>query len=249
MRSNPDPEMPLAAHSALVLFSGGQDSAACLSWALTRFDHVETVGFHYGQRHDVEMTCRQRVLEGIKARFPDWATRLGPDHLVSLASLGEISDTALTRQTEIMIETDGLPNTFVPGRNLAFLVFAGAVAWRRGINTLVGGMCQTDFSGYPDCRKDTLDAQVKALALGLDRPIRLETPLMHLTKAETWALTAELGGQALVDLVVEDSHTCYRGDRSNRFDWGYGCGNCPACDLRARGWQDWQAGLAVGDTR
>jgi 7-cyano-7-deazaguanine synthase len=227
--------------SALVLFSGGQDSTVCLAWALTRFDRVETVGFDYRQRHRVELDCRLNVVEALRRQFPAWAPKLGEDHLVDLGVLGQISDTALTRDREIAFESGGLPSTFVPGRNLVFLTFAAAIAYRRGIERLVGGMCETDFSGYPDCRRATMDAMSSALTLGLDRPTPIDTPLMHLDKAATWRMAQELGGQALVDLIVEDTHTCYLGERVQRHDWGYGCGVCPACELRARGWAQYQA--------
>jgi 7-cyano-7-deazaguanine synthase len=227
--------------SALVLFSGGQDSTVCLAWALSRFDRVETIGFDYGQRHRIELDCRIRVAEALRRQFPAWAQRLGEDHLIDLSVLGRISDTALTREREIALETSGLPSTFVPGRNLVFLTFAGAVAYRRGIERLVGGMCETDFSGYPDCRRDTMDAMSNALTLGLDRPMPIDTPLMYLDKAATWRLCEELGGQALVDLIVQETHTCYLGERGQRHDWGYGCGACPACALRARGWAQYLA--------
>jgi 7-cyano-7-deazaguanine synthase len=232
---------------ALVLFSGGQDSAICLAWALQRFAHVETVGFAYGQVHEVEMSARQEVL-GLYRKFrPQWAERLGPDHIVDLAGLGAISETALTRVKEISIDADGLPTTFVPGRNLAFLVYAGALCFSRDISTLVAGMCQTDFSGYPDCRQDTLDAQMRALSLGLDRDLSLVTPLMHLTKGQSWTLAEQLGGQALVALINQHSHSCYRGGRETH-DWGHGCGNCPACDLREKGWQDYLGGAPLPET-
>jgi 7-cyano-7-deazaguanine synthase len=228
--------------SALVLFSGGQDSTVCLAWALARFGRVETVGFDYRQRHRVELECRQRVLAGIRARFPEWASRLGEDKVLDLGVLGEVSDTALTRERAIDFEASGLPSTFVPGRNLVFLAFAGAVAYRRGLSRLVGGMCETDYSGYPDCRRATLDAMGQAMSLGLDRETPVDAPLMYLDKAQTWALADELGGKALVDLIIEETHTCYLGDRTHRHEWGYGCGECPACALRARGWQKWRAG-------
>jgi 7-cyano-7-deazaguanine synthase len=224
---------------ALVLFSGGQDSTACLAWALTRFAHVETIGFDYGQRHAVELDCRLAVLAQLHAQFPQWAQRLGDDHLIDLSLLGQISDTALTREREIDLQSSGLPNTFVPARNLLFFTFAATVAYRRSLTVLVGGMCETDFSGYPDCRDNTLKALQVALSLGLDTPMTVETPLMWLTKAQTWALTDQLGGKALTDLVVEHTHTCYVGDRSHRHAWGYGCGQCPACDLRRRGHDEW----------
>jgi 7-cyano-7-deazaguanine synthase len=228
---------------ALVLFSGGQDSTACLAWALTRFAHVETIGFDYGQRHAVELDCRLTVRAQLRMRFPQWAQRLGDDHVIDLSLLGQISDTALTREREIEMQAGGLPNTFVPARNLLFFTFAATVAYRRSLTVLVGGMCETDFSGYPDCRDNTLKALQVALSLGLDAPMTVETPLMWLTKAQTWALTAELGGQPLTDLVVEHTHTCYLGDRSVRHAWGYGCGLCPACDLRRRGHEEWLASL------
>lgn len=222
--------------AALVLFSGGQDSATCLAWALDRFAHVETIGFDYGQRHRVELDCRAAFRAAVTEIDPDWAARLGPDHTLRLDALGELSDTALTREAEIAMGADGLPNTFVPGRNLVFLTFAAALAYRRGIRRVVAGMCETDYSGYPDCRDDTIKALQVALNLGMERRFVLETPLMWLSKGETWRLTEQLGGQALVAAVVEHTHSCYLGDRSTRHPWGYGCGTCPACDLRARGW-------------
>ena len=228
--------------TALVLFSGGQDSTACLAWALDRYAAVETIGFDYGQRHAAELEARDAVRDAIGAMFPSWASRLGPDHLLDLAVLGGISDTALTRETEIRMNAQGLPNTFVPARNLLFFTFAAAVAWRRGASVLVGGMCETDYSGYPDCRDNTLKALQVAVSLGLDAPMTLETPLMWLDKAQTWALAERLGGAGLVDLTIELTHTCYLGDRSHRHAWGYGCGRCPACVLRANGFAEWQAG-------
>ena len=222
--------------AALVLFSGGQDSTTCLAWALARFAKVETIGFDYGQRHRIELDCRARLRDGISALDPAWAARLGEDHMVSLDALGAISDTALTRETAIAFEADGLPNTFVPGRNIVFLTFAAALAYRRDLRRIVGGMCETDFSGYPDCRDDTIKALQVALNLGMDRRFVLDTPLMWIDKAATWALAKETGGQPLVDLIVEDTHTCYLGERGARHDWGYGCGTCPACDLRAKGY-------------
>ncbi len=224
-----------------VLFSGGQDSTTCLAWALDRFDHVETVGFHYGQRHAVEMEVRDAFLAKLRAIRPDWGAKLGEDHVVGLAGLGAISETALTRDEEIEMGESGLPNTFVPGRNLIFLNYAAALGWRRGFSTLVAGMCEADFSGYPDCRADTLDAQMRAISLGMDREFTLHTPLMHLSKAGAWSLARELGGDALVELIRTDSHTCYLGERGELHDWGYGCGACPACELRARGWADFAA--------
>jgi 7-cyano-7-deazaguanine synthase len=227
--------------SALVLFSGGQDSTACLAWALTRYERVETVGFDYRQRHSVELACRGEVIRALRAAFPEWSARLGEDHLLDLGVLGEVSDTALTRDRAIDFEASGLPSTFVPGRNLVFLTFAGALAYRRGLDVLVGGMCETDFSGYPDCRRSTLDAMAQTLTLGLDRPTPIETPLMYLDKAQTWAMADELGGDKLVAITVEETHTCYLGDRTHRHDWGFGCDACPACELRAKGWMAWQA--------
>ena len=224
---------------ALVLFSGGQDSATCLAWALERFDTVETVGFDYGQRHRVELECRADFRAKVTEIQPEWARRLGPDHLLHLGVLGQVSETALTRDAEIALREDGLPNTFVPGRNLLFLTYAAALAYRRGIRTLVGGMCETDYSGYPDCRDDTLKALQVALTLGMDRRCVIDTPLMWLDKAETWALAERLGGAPLVDLIVEQTHTCYRGERGQRHVWGYGCGECPACSLRAKGWREY----------
>jgi len=228
----------LANDSALVLFSGGQDSTVCLAWALRRFARVETVGFDYGQRHVVELTMRDRLRNRMAALNSDWKANLGEDHLVRLDALSAISETALTRETEIEIADNGLPTTFVPGRNLVFLCFAGALAYRRGARHIVAGMCETDYSGYPDCRDDTIKAMQVALRLGLDKPVTLHTPLMWTDKAGTFALAEELGGEAFLELVVEDTHSCYLGDRTHRHDWGYGCGSCPACQLRARGFQE-----------
>lgn len=225
--------------AALVLFSGGQDSTVCLAWALARYERVETVGFDYGQRHHVELQARTKILDRLRQDFPDWAGRLGPDRVLKLPALGEISETALTRDKEIEVGKTGLPSTFVPGRNLLFFTYAAALAWRRGISTLVGGMCETDYSGYPDCRNETLQTLARAISLGVDRPISIETPLMYVDKAGTWAMTQELGGAALVDLVTEETHTCYVGIRTRRHPWGYGCGHCPACALRAKGWHAW----------
>ncbi|MBD8554317.1 7-cyano-7-deazaguanine synthase QueC [Rhizobium sp. CFBP 8762] len=226
---------------ALVLFSGGQDSATCLAWALDRFDTVETLGFDYGQRHRIELECREALRAGLRTMNPDWAAKLGEDHTISLAALGEVSQTSLTRDIEIEMEEGGLPNSFVPGRNIIFLTFAAALACRRGLKHIVGGMCETDFSGYPDCRDDTIKALQVALNLGMDRRFVLETPLMWIDKAQTWRLAQTLGGEELVDLIVEDSHTCYLGNRDQRHDWGYGCGVCPACDLRAKGYHAYRA--------
>lgn len=228
--------------TALVLLSGGQDSATCLAWALDRFTRVETVGFDYGQRHAVELTCRAAVRDGMAALNPAWAERLGPDHMLDMRSLAGIGQTAMTEDTEIRMTAEGLPNTFVPGRNLLFFTYAAAVAYRRGLKHLVGGMCETDYSGYPDCRDDTLKALQVALNLGMERRFVVETPLMWLDKAQTWELARRLGGDRLVGLLVEDTHTCYTGDRTRRHEWGYGCGTCPACELRARGWNAWRAG-------
>jgi len=227
---------------ALVLFSGGQDSTTCLAWALTRHAHVETVGFDYGQRHRVELVQRLVVREQIARHFPGWAGRLGPDHVLDLSVLGGISESALTQDRAIALQSNGLPNTFVPGRNLVFLTLAAALGYRRSIRLLVGGMCETDFSGYPDCRDETLRAQERALALGLAEDVQILTPLMWRDKAQIWALAESLGGQALVDLVVEHTHTCYLGQREPRHAWGRGCGSCPACALRAAGWARWRAG-------
>jgi len=228
--------------TALVLFSGGQDSTTCLAWALDRYSRVETVAYDYGQRHRIELDCRLTVRAELRRRFPDWADRLGDDHLLDLSVLGQVGDSALTAERGIEMQANGLPNTFVPGRNLLFLTLAGALAYRRGASVLVGGMCETDYSGYPDCRDNTLKALQVALSLGLATPMTLETPLMFLTKAQTWTLAEGLGGAALVELLVEHSHTCYLGERGQRHPWGYGCGHCPACALRASGHLAWLAG-------
>jgi 7-cyano-7-deazaguanine synthase len=225
--------------AALVLFSGGQDSTVCLASALERYSRVETVGFSYGQRHAVELTQRGVVREALASDHPRWAARLGQDHMLDLATLGQISDTALTRDAAFEMTAAGLPNTFVPGRNLLFFTYAAALAYRRGIRTLVGGMCETDYSGYPDCRNDTLQALAGALSLGMDTPFSIETPLMWIDKAGTWEMAGQLGGAPLVNLIVEHTHTCYTSDRTTRHAWGYGCGKCPACGLRARGWDTW----------
>jgi len=226
--------------NAFVLFSGGQDSTVCLAWALERFARVETVGFDYGQRHRAELAVRPRIRERMAALGPDWAARLGEDHIVELDALSAISETALTRDVAIAIADNGLPTTFVPGRNLVFFAFAGALAYRRGARHLVAGMCETDYSGYPDCRDDTIKAMQLALTLGMDRRLTIHTPLMWIDKAATFALAHDIGGDALVGLLVEETHTCYLGDRSRRHDWGYGCGECPACRLRADGFAKWK---------
>ena len=226
--------------AALVLVSGGQDSTTCLGWALERFGRVETVGINYGQRHQAELECRARVREKIGAVKPEWAERLGDDHMLALPVLGEIADCALTDSRRIEFESSGLPNTFVPGRNLLFFTLAAAIAYRRGARVLVGGMCETDFSGYPDCRDNTLKSLQVSLSLGLDAPMVIETPLMRLTKAETWELARRIGGDAFVQLVRDETHTCYMGDHSHFHTWGFGCGKCPACELRERGWNEWK---------
>jgi 7-cyano-7-deazaguanine synthase len=227
--------------NALVLFSGGQDSTVCLAWALERFARVETVGFDYGQRHRAELDVRPRLRERMAAMRPHWKERLGEDHLIKLDALAAISETALTRDMAVEIKENRLPNTFVPGRNLIFLTFAAALAYRRGAHHLVGGMCETDYSGYPDCRDDTMQAMQRALGLGMDRQVTIHTPLMWIDKAATFAMAQEIAGAAFVDLLVEDTHTCYLGDRTRRHDWGYGCGKCPACKLRADGFAKWKA--------
>jgi 7-cyano-7-deazaguanine synthase len=221
--------------SALVLFSGGQDSATCLAWALERYSRVETIGFNYGQRHSIELECRSKFVNGLKQAFPEWSRKLGDDHMLDLRLLGQISDTSLTQEKSIQMEKSGLPNTFVPGRNLLFLTFAAAVAYRRNLKVIVGGMCETDYSGYPDCRDDTIKALQVAISLGLDTRIVLETPLMWIDKAATWKLAEVLGGVELLHLVRDETHTCYMGDRSHKHIWGYGCNSCPSCDLRRVG--------------
>ena len=227
--------------SALVLFSGGQDSTTCLADALARYERVETLGFDYGQRHSVELDARLQVLGQLREHFPQWAPRLGEDHLLSLDVLRQIGGSSLTDDVAFAMQADGLPNSFVPGRNLLFLTLAGALAYRRGLQVIVTGVCETDFSGYPDCRDDTMKAMQVALNLGLERRLRIATPLMWIDKAQTWQMAQDLGGQPLVDLIVEHSHTCYQGTREVRHDWGYGCGECPACELRAKGWERYKA--------
>ncbi len=228
-------------HAALVLFSGGQDSTVCLAHALTHHDRVETLGFDYGQTHKVELDCRTIIRKEIVTINPDWKTRLDDDHILPLPALAEIGGTALIGGGAIQMQTNGLPSTFVPGRNLLFLTYGAALAYRRGLDVLVGGMCETDFSGYPDCRRNTLDALQTALQLGMETAVTIETPLMYSDKAKTWALAEKLGGAALTELIIEHSHTCYRGERGTRHDWGYGCADCPACDLRKTGYETWRA--------
>jgi 7-cyano-7-deazaguanine synthase len=229
------------ADAALVLFSGGQDSTVCLAWALERFGRVETVGFDYRQRHGVELEMRPRIRARLPAVMERWRSRLGDDHVIRIDALAEMSETALTRDMAIEMSASGLPSTFVPGRNLIFLSFAGALAYRRGIRHLVAGMCETDFSGYPDCRDDTVKAMQVALTLGLDRRVTIHTPLMWIDKAGTFALAQSIGGEPLIDLLLDETHTCYLGDRAHRHDWGFGCGECPACRLRAEGFAKWKA--------
>ena len=228
-------------NSALVLFSGGQDSTTCLAWALNRYDHVETIGFNYGQRHAIELTMRPQLLDSLRAMRPDWKSKLGDDHVLDLSLLAAISDTALTSDVAITMQENGLPNTFVPGRNLLFLTSAAALAYRRGISDLVGGMCETDYSGYPDCRDETLKSLQQAINLGMASKLTIQTPLMWLNKAQSWQLAATLGGEELVELIRTESHTCYLGERGVLHAWGHGCGTCPACELRARGYTDYLA--------
>ncbi len=226
--------------SALVLFSGGQDSTTCLALALSKYERVETIAFDYRQRHHIELTARLTVLSELRRQFPQWADKLADNHLLDLGVLGEVSDTSLTRDVAFKMEQVGLPNTFVPGRNLLFLTLAAAVAYRRDLQVIVTGVCETDFSGYPDCRDDTMKAMQLALSLGMDKRFLIDTPLMWIDKAATWRMAESLGGQALVDLIVEHTHTCYLGDREHRHAWGYGCGACPACDLRQRGYMQFR---------
>jgi 7-cyano-7-deazaguanine synthase len=220
---------------ALVLFSGGQDSTACLAWALNNFAQVETLGFDYRQRHAAELAARNTVRDKIAAGFPEWREKIGPDHVLSLGVLAEIGGSALTEDVAIGRRADGLPNTFVPGRNLLFLAVAAALASRRGIHDLVGGMCETDYSGYPDCRAETIEAMQRALNLGMAEEFRVHAPLMKLDKAATWRFAEELGGHTLVALTIEETVTCYEG-ADTRHAWGRGCGLCPACGLRAAGY-------------
>lgn len=226
--------------SALVLFSGGQDSTTCLGWALSRYAHVETLGFDYGQRHAIELSLRPQLLAAMRTLKADWHTRLGEDHLLDLSLLAQISDTALTSDKAIAMQANGLPNTFVPGRNLLFITVAAALAYRRGIDVIVGGMCETDYSGYPDCRDESLRALESALQLGMATNLSLQTPLMWLNKSATWHLAEELGGTSLVDLIRTETHTCYLGERGMLHDWGHGCGSCPACELRAKGYREYR---------
>ena len=228
-------------NSALVLFSGGQDSTTCLAWALNRYDHVETLGFDYGQRHAIELTMRPQLLDSLRVMRPDWNSKLCQDHVLDLSLLAAISDTALTSEVAITMQENGLPNTFVPGRNLLFLTSAAALAYRRGISDLVGGMCETDYSGYPDCRDETLKSLQQAINLGMASKLNIQTPLMWLNKAQSWQLAATLGGEELVELIRTESHTCYLGERGVLHAWGHGCGTCPACELRARGYTDYLA--------
>lgn len=222
---------------ALVLFSGGQDSTTCLAWALNRYNYVETVGFNYNQRHSIELECRKVVIQSLRSQFHQWSDKLGEDHMLDIPVLGDISDTALTQDREIEFNKTGLPTTFVPGRNLLFLTLASAIAYRRGITVLVGGMCETDFSGYPDCRNETIKSQEKTLSLGLDYPLTIETPLMWIDKAATWKMANDIGGELLINIIKNDTHTCYLGDRTKKHGWGFGCGTCPACELRKSGWE------------
>ena len=232
----------MTTHNAgLVLFSGGQDSATCLAHALNMYDRVETIGFDYNQNHRIELTCRETVLQNMRTLNPEWEKRLGDDHLLYVPALADIGGTALIGDGDIKMQANNLPTTFVPGRNLLFLTYAAALAYRRGIGELIGGMCETDYSGYPDCRRATLDALETALAQGMDAPITIATPLMHVDKAATWGMAEKLGGQSLIELIIEHTHTCYRGDRTQRHSWGYGCDNCPACELRKRGHNEWMA--------
>ncbi len=228
-------------NTALVLFSGGQDSALCLAWALGKYEHVETIGFDYGQRHNIELTVRKAFLYEIKTALPELTRNLGADHCVDLSGFGKLAESSLTREREIVFNDTGLPDTFVPGRNLLFFTAAAALGYRRGLMNLVGGMCETDFSGYPDCRQNTLNAMQEALNLGMDAQFIIHTPLMHTTKAQSWHMAQKLGGTILVDMIIEHTHTCYLGLRDKRHDWGYGCTTCPACVLRAKGFAQWQA--------
>jgi len=229
---------------ALVLFSGGQDSTTCLAWALERYSQVETIGFDYGQRHAIELTMRPHLYEKIRSFSPQWEQRLGQDHMIDLSLIGHLSETAMTKEIEISMQENGLPNTFVPGRNLMFMMVAATLAYRRGLNVLVGGMCETDYSGYPDCRDDSMKALQVALNLGMATRLKLETPLMWINKAQTWQLAHDLGGAELVELIRSSTHTCYLGERGVMHAWGHGCGTCPACELRARGYLEYSAEIS-----
>lgn len=233
--------MTIANQRALVLFSGGQDSTTCLAWALNRYQHVETIGFDYGQRHAIELTMRPQLLQKMRALSSDWAQKLGDDHVIDLSLISQLSHTAMTENIAIQMQENGLPNTFVPGRNLMFMLVAATLAYRRQLGVLVGGMCETDFSGYPDCRDDSLKALQVAINLGMASRLNIETPLMWIDKAESWRLAASLGGTALIELIREDTHTCYLGERGQMHTWGHGCGTCPACELRAKGYQEFIA--------
>lgn len=233
--------LPQLPRRALVLFSGGQDSTTCLAWALARYDHVETIGFDYGQRHAIELTLRPALLDTIRKYNPEWDKKLGMDHMIDLSLIAQISDTALTSNAAIEMQKNGLPNTFVPGRNLLFMQVAATVAYRRELNVLVGGMCETDFSGYPDCRDDTMKALQVAMNLGMATQLKIETPLMWIDKSQTWELAESLGGTQLVELIRTETHTCYLGERGTLHAWGHGCGTCPACALRARGYEQYSA--------
>lgn len=242
MSTPPSPAYnPQEQNNALILFSGGQDSATCLAWALEHFPHVETVGYAYGQRHEIELTCRETLRKKISSLKPEWQKRLGTDHMIDLSSLGALSETALTRNAEIGMLENGLPNTFVPGRNLIFLTFAAALAFRRSLKHIVTGVCETDYSGYPDCRDDTIKALQVALNLGMEQRFVLHTPLMWIDKAQTWQLCQQLGGESLIEIIRKESHSCYKGERQKEYSWGYGCNNCPACELRSQGWAAYQA--------
>jgi 7-cyano-7-deazaguanine synthase len=231
----------MSTNAALVLFSGGQDSTTCLAWALDQYDRVETIGFNYNQRHNIELECRKVVVQSLRSQFHQWSDKLGDDHMVNIPVLGDISDTALTQDRKIEFNKTGLPTTFVPGRNLLFLTLASAIAYRRGISVLVGGMCETDFSGYPDCRNETIKSQEKTLSLGLEYPVTIKTPLMWIDKAATWKMANDIGGEKLINIIKNDTHTCYLGDRTKRHNWGFGCGTCPACELRKSGWEEFNA--------
>jgi len=235
--------------SALVLFSGGQDSTTCLAYALENYAYVETIGFNYGQRHSIEMDCRAPILKGIRNLRKTWHDRLGDDQVLDLPALAQIGGSALIGDGEIRMMENGLPSSFVPGRNLLFLTYAAGLAYRRGLNVLVGGMCESDYSGYPDCRRDTLDALTASITKGMEYAIAIDTPLMYLTKAESWKIAEELGGQQLIDMLIEESHSCYMGTRDKRHAWGYGCGGCPACELRQNGFEAWLAAANIKETQ